>query len=113
MFATAAAVSALFATASAVSAAPLALYDTARDSTQLAPLAAPATCGGFSVACSAAPAAPQTVLPFDYGMTVSGSIGGSRYGSFAGASVSGWVKPKDIPITLYFDIERYQPLGRR
>ncbi len=100
--------------ASGAQAAPLALYDTARDPTELAPLAPPQDCGGFAVACSAAPAVKSHVLPFDYGGAVSGMVGGgSHIGGFSGVGVSGWVKAKDLPLTVYFDVERYQPLGRR
>ncbi len=101
--------------ARAAAAAPLALYDTTREAAPIAPLApaAPAPpCGGFAVACSAAPVSPQKVLPFDYGLAVSGTVVGSNHGAFGGAGVSGWVKPKDIPLTLYFDYERLQPIGR-
>ncbi len=93
-------------------AAPLTLYDTARDPAQLAPIAPISPCGSFAVACSAAPVAPHTVLPFDYGLSVSGTVGRSNHGAFSGVGVAGWVKPKDIPLTLYFDIERFQPIGR-
>ena len=93
-------------------AAPLPLYDTTRDATALAPIPPASPCGGFAVACSAAPVSPQKVLPFDYGLAVSGTIGGSNRGTFGGVGVSGWVKPKDIPLTLYFDYERLQPIGR-
>jgi hypothetical protein len=100
--------------ASVAQAAPLALYDTARDTTPLAPLAPTPHCGGFAVACSAEPAVKSTKLPFDYGLSVSGMVGGgSHIGAFSGESVSGWIKPKDIPVTVYFEVERLQPLGRR
>ena len=97
---------------SIAAAAPLPLYDTTRDSTALAPIPPAPPCGGFSVACSAAPLSPQKALPFDYGLAVSGSVGGSSHGAFSGVGVSGWVKPKDIPVSLYFDFERLQPIGR-
>ena len=99
--------------APAADAAPLPLYDTTNDATALAPLAPPApSCGGFAVACSAAPVSPHKALPFDYGLSVSGVVGGSSHGAFGGYGVSGWVKPKDIPLTLYFDYEHLQPIGR-
>ena len=94
-------------------AAPLTLYDTAREATPIAPIAPVQPCGGFAVACSVAPAPPKRVLPFDYGLSVSGVIAGSSRGAFGGGSVSGWAKAKDIPLTLYFDIERLQALGSR
>ncbi len=105
-------------------AAPLALYDTAREpspaNAPLAPLgpppAAPATgCGDFAVACSDAPAKakPLTTLPFDYGLEVSGGVIASNHGSAAGGSISGWIKPKDVPLTVYFEYDRFQPIGGR
>lgn len=98
-------------------AAPLPLYDTSRDQTQLAPLSPALPCGGFAVACSTPPgenpAPPKTKLPFEYGLAVSGLVGGgTRIGGFSGEAVSGWVKPDGVPMTLYFDVERFQPLGR-
>ncbi len=94
-------------------AAPLALYDTAREATPIAPIAPAQPCGGFAVACSEAPVAAKPALPFDYGLAVSGVVAGSSHGGFGGGGVSGWVKPKDLPVTLYFDIERLQALGSR
>ena len=96
----------------AARAAPLALYDTIKEPTALAPIAPVSPCGSFAVACSAAPVSPQKTLPFDYGLAVSGAVGGSSHGVVSGVGVSGWVKPKDVPVTLYFDYERLQPIGR-
>jgi hypothetical protein len=97
----------------AAAAAPLALYDTARDSKDLAPIAPTPPCGGWAVACSAAPEAKTSALPFDYGVAVSGMVGGSTHGrGISGEAVSGWIKPKDVPVTVYFDIERFQPFGK-
>ena len=98
-------------------AAPLQLYDTSRDQTPLAPLAPAPPCGGFAVACStpagAKPSAPVKKLPFEYGLAVSGMVGGGTHiGGFSGEAVSGWVKPDGVPMTLYFDVERFQPFGR-
>ncbi len=98
--------------ASMASASPLALYDTTQDPAPLAPLAPAAPCGGLAVACSASPVSPHKVLPFDYGLAVSGSVVGSSRGAFSGVGVSGWVKPKDLPLSVYFDVEHFQPIGR-
>ena len=100
--------------AAPAAAAPVTLYDTSRDTAQIAPLAPAPSCGGFAVACSAVPVTPQRVLPFDYGLSVSGTVVGSNHGAFGGVGVSGWIAPKDVPMTLYFDVERLQALsGRR
>ena len=98
-------------------AAPLPLYDTSREQTQVAPLAPAPPCGGFAVACSTppgtSPAPAKTKLPFEYGLSVSGMVGGGTHiGGVSGEAVSGWVKPDGVPVTLYFDVERFQPFGR-
>ncbi len=91
---------------------PLTLYEAEKD-----PLAVPGNgpvvaCGGVPGACPTPGPEKQTKLPFTYGVSVSTTFVGSNHGSAFGEGVSGWLKPDGTPLTIYFDVQHFQPLGK-
>ena len=97
-------------TAGQAAATPLTLYQADKDPLEVPGSGPVVACGG---ACTKPPAAPPTPkFGFEYGLEVSGTVAASNHGSAVGGAVSGWVKPDNLPVTLYFDVERYAPFGR-